>query len=242
MGQCWRELPSDVDVFAYANDFVGTTLLPDVPVIKENRQTVWLSLEKPFFRPAVELLVAGLICGRGPLGKHTLAASFAASTVDHLIMGWNALMLSYLRVASTRSRHVAESAIFQAASVFSPADFNASWEKDRATGGQMLKQVRSALPLELAEDLDSSWKLVVSFGHVNPGAVWLSKLPGGVVGDPTRHAVTFDGPHNGPLQKHVLVHMAMIFTALAESALRSFAASFEKRVSPEWWSAFRPTR
>jgi hypothetical protein len=46
-----------------------------------------------------------------------------------------------------------------------------------------------------------------------------------VVDDPTRHAVTFDGPHNGPLQEHAIVHMAMIFTALAESALRTFAAS-----------------
>lgn len=138
MDNYWRELPPNVDMFAYANNFVSTTLLPDVPVVKENRQVVWDSLEKPFFRPAVELLVAGLISGHGPLGKLTLAASFAASTIDHLIMGWNALMLSYLRVASTLSRHVAESAIFQAASVFSPATFAASWENDRATGGQVL--------------------------------------------------------------------------------------------------------
>ena len=225
-------------MFAYASNFVGTTLLPDVPVVKENRQVVWASLEKPYFRPAVELLVAGLISGRGHLGKHTLAAHFVASTVDHLIMGWNALMLSYLRVASTLSRHVAESAIFQVASVFSPALFTAIWESDRATGGQVLKETRSGLPPDLAKDLQASWKLVVSFGHVNPGAVWLSKLHGSVVDDPTRHAVPFDGPHNGPLQEHAIAHMAMIFTALAESALRTFATSFNERLSPEWLSAF----
>ena len=102
----------------------------------------------------------------------------------------------------------------------------------------MLKETRSGLPPDLAKELQASWKLVVSFGHVNPGAVWLSKLHGSVVDDPTRHAVTFDGPHNGPLQKHAITHMAMIFTALAESALRTFAISFNERLSPEWLSAF----
>jgi hypothetical protein len=225
-------------MFAYADHFVGTTLLHDVPVVNENRQAVSASLERPFFRPALELLVAGLISGSGPLGKHTLAAGFAVSALDHLIMGWNALMLSYLRVAATLSRHVAESAIFEAASVFSAKKFAARWEENRATGGQVLKEVRSALPRDLAEDLQSSWKLVVSFGHVNPGVTWLSKLPGSVVGDPTRHAVTFDGPHNGPLPQHALVHVAMIFTALAETALRTFAASFNERLSSQWHSAF----
>lgn len=73
----------------YTADFVAATLLPDVPVIKENRSVVRTSLEEPYFRPALKLLVAGLVCGSGPLGKHTLAASFAASTIDHPIMGWN---------------------------------------------------------------------------------------------------------------------------------------------------------
>ena len=67
MPDYWRELPPEIELFDYANDFVAATLLPDVPVVKENRQIVWASLEKPFFRPAVELLVAGLICGRTPL-------------------------------------------------------------------------------------------------------------------------------------------------------------------------------
>lgn len=101
-----------------------------------------------------------------------------------------------------------------------------------------MKAVRSALPSDLAMDLEASWKLVVSFGHVNPGALWLSKLPGSVVGDPTHRAVTFDGPHNGPLQEHALLHMTMIFTALGESALRLFVASFKERLSPQWLSAF----
>ena len=102
----------------------------------------------------------------------------------------------------------------------------------------MLKEVRSALPPDLAQDLQTSWKLVVSFGHVNPGTVWLSKLDGSVVGDPARHSVTFDGPHNGPLQQQAIAHMGMIYTALAESAVRAFAASFNQRLTQEWSSAF----
>lgn len=238
MERYWKELPSDVDMFDYANDFVATTLLHDVPVINENREVVWSSLEEPYFRPALELLVAGLISGQGPLGSRTLATHFAASIVDHLVMGWNALMLSYLRVASTLSRHVAEAAIFQAASVFTPDKFSATWEDGHAMGGWVLREAAPAFSADLREDLQASWKLVVSFGHVNPGTVWLSKLHGNVVGEPTRHAVTFDGPHNGPLRKDALVHMAMIFTALAESALRTFAVSFSERLDQKWSSAF----
>ena len=69
-----------------------------------------------------------------------------------------------------------------------------AWENELATGGQILRQVKSHLPPALAEDFKALWKLVVS-------SVWLAKLPGDVV---------------GVLEKDPLALMAMIFTTLAE--------------------------
>ena len=56
MERYWKELPSDVDMFDYANDFVATTLLHDVPVINENREVVWSSLEEPYFGQRLSFL------------------------------------------------------------------------------------------------------------------------------------------------------------------------------------------
>lgn len=230
----WSELPKDIGSFDYAAHFVDFSLMSTSGAVTENLDQLSAPLDRPYFRPALELLVAGLVSGAGPLGKHTSAANFAVSIVDHLVMGWSALLRSHLRVSCTLSRHVAEAAIFEAASMANPEKFEKLWEAGKATGGQVLKQVRSAMPPELADKLAQAWKLAVSFGHVNQGTVWLAKLPGGIVGAPKHHAVTFDGPHNGPLEPAALLHVGMIYVAVAETALHSFAYSFKERLPPAW--------
>lgn len=38
MERYWRELPPDVDMFAYASNFVGATLLPDDEANKKKQE------------------------------------------------------------------------------------------------------------------------------------------------------------------------------------------------------------
>lgn len=97
----WWRLPEDVDPFVYAANFVHTTLLPNAAVMAENRRPLWDTLEKPWFRPALELQVAGICLIAGPLGTRTLAGSLVCFVVDHLVMGWNSILVSHPRVPSS---------------------------------------------------------------------------------------------------------------------------------------------
>jgi hypothetical protein len=185
------QCPDGLDAFEYARNFVGVTLLPDFGVVEANRKYLWHAFERDWFRPAIELQVAGLVLLAGPLGDRTLAGSFAASAVDHLTVGWNAALLSYTRVAYTLSRHVAEAAVFEVASVYSPEKFAAVWQNDKATGGSILKLIADDIPKELYATLRTAWRFVVGFGHVSTVQVAFSKLDVPTPTGDDRHAVSF---------------------------------------------------
>ena len=139
MGDDWLWNSDGLDAFEYAHNFVGVALLPDFGVVEANRKYLWDAFERDWFRPALELQIAGVVLLAGPLGNRTLAGSFAVTAVDHLIVGWNAMLLSYTRVAYTLSRHVAEAAIFEVAAAHAPDRFASLWQNNRATGGSVLK-------------------------------------------------------------------------------------------------------
>lgn len=235
-GDYWWRLPEDVDAFVYAEDFVNSTLLPDILVMADNRQPLWDTLERPWFRPALELQVAGLCLLAGPLGNRTLAASFACFVVDHLVMGWNSILVSHPRVACTLSRHVVEASIFEVASVAAPSRFRKLWDTNQATGGKVVRLIKSAVPSGIHTALDSAWRFVVSFGHVSSTPVELARLAGPMVDSTSIRAVTFSGPHMGRLPTPVILHLGGTFSMIAEASLEAFAYAFAEPLAthPEW--------
>ena len=227
----WWSLPHDVDPFKYAEGFVGISLLPDVGVIADNRKSpVVTELEKQWFRPAIQLQVAGMCLMAAPGRDATLAGTFTCYIVDHLLMAWNSLLVSHTRVAYTLARHVIEAAIFSVASVTAPREFGRLWHGNHATGGKALKLVQHRVPNALFAMLQESWRFAVSFGHVSPIPSYFAKIVGAIPASPRTPAVTFAGPHNGPLHEGVLFHLGGTLTMLAETSLYAFQHSFARHL------------
>ena len=234
------QCPDDLDAFDYARDFVRQMLLPDFGTVEANRKYLWTAFERDWFRPALELQVAGLTLLAGPLGNQTLAASFAASAIDHSLVGWNAALLSFPRVAYTLSRHVAEAAIFQIASVYVPETFAPLWNDNKATGGSVLRLLVDTIPNELHSTLATAWRFVVGFGHVSTVPVAFSKLGVPTPDGDSFRAVSFGGPHIGPLHDGVLYHLGGAYTLVAEAGTSAFASAFAERLAPyqRWREAY----
>lgn len=125
-------------------------LLPDAGVIAENREWLRPNLESDWFRPSLELQVAGLSLMTGRLGAETFAVGFACSAIDHVIAGWNAMLLSFPRVAYTLCRNVVEASVFEVAEGACRLEFRESWQSNRATGGKILRMLdRTQIPGDL---------------------------------------------------------------------------------------------
>ena len=100
-----------------------------------------------YFREALELQVAGLCLVAGkPKNAILLPVSFAFFVVDHLTMGWSALMASHFRVAYSMSRGAVEGAIFELASAIEPDSFSNLWLSKRGTGGAVLRSLKKCIP------------------------------------------------------------------------------------------------
>ena len=231
------EVPEGFDAFGYASFYVEKVLLPDVGVIAENRQWLGPNLEFDWFRPSLEIQIAGLCLMAGRLGKENFAVALACSAIDHLIVGWNATLVSFPRVAYTLCRHVIESAIFQVAHYHCPAEFRKLWQGDKATGGKALQLLsKDGVPKGLWEELQKCWKFAVSYGHVSPIPTTMSADAGPRVPGNSITANVLGGPHNGKLPEGLLFHLGGAQVMIAEASLRAFAFTFSERLSchPEW--------
>jgi hypothetical protein len=235
----WCNLPRDIDPLRYAKDFVDYVLWPNSGIIATNRQVLWPRFEEPWFRPALELEVAGICCLAGPLGERDVAGSLPFFIVDHLIMGWNSILVSHPRVAYTLSRHVIKASIFAVATRVAFAEFRQLWDTNQATGGKILKLIRPLIPSQLASELDTAWRYVVSFGHVSAIPSTLAIVDGPFVEGSSIQGYSFGGPHMGALPNDALMHLGGTFTMIAESSLSAFSFTFSEalRRHEGWGSA-----
>ncbi len=226
------EVPEGFDAFSYARFYVEKVLLPDVGVIAENRKWLGPNLEFDWFRPSLEIQIAGLCLMTGRLGEENFAVALACSAIDHLIVGWNATLVSFPRVAYTLCRHVIESAIFQVADAHCPTEFRKVWRGDKATGGRVLQLLsKSRLPQGLWEELQRCWKFAVSYGHVSPIPTTMSAGAGPPVPGTSIIAHVLGGPHNGKLPDGLLFHLGGAQAMIAEASLSAFAFTFSERLS-----------
>jgi len=164
-----------------------------------------------YFRTSLELQVSGLclIAGK-PRNEILLPVSFAFFVVDHLTMGWCALMASHFRVAYSMSRGAVEGSIFELASATKPDTFTDLWNSKRGTGGTVLRSLKESIPKESYDILDRGWKLTVSFGHASFSPVSSSAQI--VKGDKQKRIgiMTFGGP-NGPLNESAILELGIAF-------------------------------
>lgn len=234
----WK-LPEGFDAFSYAQRYVDSILLPNIGVIAENREWLGPNLEFEWFRPSLEIQIAGLCLMTGPLGKENFGLSLACSAIDHLIIGWNATLVSFPRVGYTLSRNVVESSIFQVADAHCRAEFRKIWRDDKATGGKVLRLLsKQKLHAVLLMELQQSWKFVVSYGHVSPIPTAMSAGVGPRVPGTNIIANVLGGPSNGRLPEGLLFHLGGALVMIAEASLSAFAFTFRERLSEDLnWSA-----
>lgn len=231
------EIPEGFDAFTYAHFYVDTVLLPDTGVISENREWLGPNLEFNWFRPCVEIQIAGLCLMVGRLGRENFSIALACNAVDHLVVGWNMILVSFPRIAYSLCRNVVESAIFQVADVHCCTEFQRIWQKDDATGGKVLRMLsKQRLPSGLLDELQRCWKFVVSYGHVSPIPITMAAGAGPPVPGTSIKANVLGGPLNGKLPEGLLFHLGGAFAMSAEASLSAFAFTFNNRLSenPEW--------
>lgn len=235
------EVPKGFDAFSYARFYLDKVLLPDMGVIAENREWLGPNLEFDWFRPSLEIQVAGLCLMAGRLGRENFAVALACSAIDHLIVGWNMILVSFPRVAYTLCRNVVESAIFQVADTHCHAKFQKIWRGDRATGGKVLRMLsEQQLPAALLDDLQRCWGFVVSYGHVSPIPITMSAGAGPQVPGTSIMAQVLGGPQNGKLPEGLLFHLGGALAMIAEASLSAFAFTFSERLSenPDWGTRY----
>lgn len=239
------QVPDGFDAFSYARFFVDHALLPDAGVIAENREWLGPNLEYDWFRPSIEIQIAGLCLLTGPLGKETFAVALACSAIDHLVSGWNAMLMSFPRVAYTLCRNVVESAIFAVADTHCRAKFREAWETDRATGGKALRMLEKCqLPNRLMGELQRSWKFVVSYGHVSPIPTAMASGVGPKVPGTSITAHVLGGPQNGKLPDGLLFHLGGALAMIAETSMHAFACTFRERMAKhrDWLAKYQEHR
>ncbi|MCX7001605.1 MAG: hypothetical protein NT106_15135 [Candidatus Sumerlaeota bacterium] len=233
------EVPEGFDAFSYARFYVDKVLLPDIGVIAENREWLGPNLEFDWFRPSLEIQIAGLCLMAGRMGKENFAVALTCSAIDLLIIGWNTTLVSFPRVAYTLCRNVVESAIFSVADAHCRAEFRKIWQDDKATGGKVLHMLsKRQLPEALLEELQRCWKFVVSYGHVSPIPTTMSAGAGTQVPGTSIIAHVLGGPQNGKLPEGLLFHLGGMLAMIAEANLSTFAFTFGERLSENSdWSA-----
>ena len=227
------------DPFAYAAAYVNGALFRGTDVVVSNSKVV-AEIYATAFRPALELQVAGLAMMQGLRSTGDgLAGAFAFSLVDHLIMGWNSMLVSYARVACTTVRMATESAIFGVATRKLGDQFRTQWEGGRATGGKVLRSLDGKVEALLKLQLQAAWDYTVRFGHPSrsPTVATIRTIvhEGRELG-----VVSFGGPWTGPLEPSLSLQIGSMYGVVAQITTAAFATTFadELRGHDQWLTAF----
>lgn len=222
----------EAEAFGHAREFYKS-LEGDFQRFHESRLFLQ-EVEETAFQPALELQVAGLclLAGR-PNNSIYLPVSFAFFIVDHMTVGWSALLASQFRVAYTLSRSIVEASIFEVASATNPNSFRDLWTKPKGTGGRVLKEISDAIPQETHGLLKRAWDMTKAAGHASFAPVTSSAQ---VVQDQVGKKIgvmTFGGPYIEPLNKDALSDLAVLYglgamvgvDAMKNSLLGNFSES-----------------
>ena len=188
--------------------------------------------ESSFFRPATQLLLAGLtILGGQPFQKGDgLVVSLSCFALDHLLWGWTALVNAQPRVASTLSRAAVESTIFSIAAAEDFDGFQKIWTTPKGTGGAILRSLTTP-SADVRMFLDRLWKLVVPFGHASINPVLMSR--GTFLDDGGKtFGISFAGQYAGPMDAAVLASMADVYAFASVAAVEAMNLTL-KRFFPE---------
>lgn len=225
--------------FAYAAAYVGNALFRGTEVVVSNSKVVSEVYESAF-RPALELQVAGLRLMQGlrSIGDG-LAGAFAFSVIDHLVMGWNCMLVSYARVACTAVRMATESAIFGVAARRLGDAFRVQWEGGHVTGGKVLRSLDGKIPPLLKLQLQGAWDYTVRFGHPSrPPTVAAMRMI--QHDDRELGVVTFGGPWTGPLEPSLTLQIGSMYGVVAQVTTGAFANAFEDELQGhvEWLTAY----
>lgn len=239
MGTYYRQY-SEAEAFSYAVTF-WDRLTADHPRVIQSKGIVALA-ETEVFRPALELVVAGLALLSGkPRNEFRLPASLAFFVVDHLALGWCAVLTSHFRVAYTLSRSAIEAAIFQVASALNPVGFSNLWNTPQGTGGSILNQMANSFPEDVHAILRRAWELTKPFGHpsglpvVSSDQIVYDESLGRKIG-----VFTFGGPYIEPLNEAALQDLSIVYGVGAFAALEATRISFEAVLQPfaKWQSKY----
>jgi len=222
---------SEVEAFAHAKKFFDS-LAGDFPRFHESRLVVG-DAEKAIFRPAIELQVAGLclLAGRSN-NEIKLPISFAFFVVDHLALGWTAMMASQFRVAYSLCRSAVEASIFEVASVFDENRFTDLWNKPAGTGGKVINAISPKIPKELCDVLRRGWDATKALGHASFMPVMSSAQ---VIQDHTGKKVgvmTFGGPYIEPLNEEALLELTIVYGMAALLGLEAMSSSLIPQAQP----------
>lgn len=226
---------SEGEAFAYAKRFFDS-LAGDFPRFHESRRSIG-DAETTIFRPAVELEVAGLCLLAGkPRTEILLPVSFAFFIVDHLAVGWSAMMASQFRVAYSLCRSTVEASIFEVAAAFDRSRFIDVWNQPAGTGGKVLDSLSTKIPDELCAVLRRAWESTRALGHASFMPVMSSAQ---TVEDHTgKHigVVSFGGPYIEPLNECALSELAIVYGTAALAGLAAMASSLisHARPCPQW--------
>lgn len=197
------------EAFTYATNYYEV-LKQGNPYWTKSLKVIGDTAER-YFRTALELQVAGLCLVAGkPRNEILMPISFAFFVVDHLSMGWSALMASQFRVAHSMSRGAVEGAIFELASAKKSENFPNLWHRKKGTGGTVLRSLKNCIPKKSYDILNRGWKLTRAFGHASFSPVLSSAQIMKKDNQNKIGIMTFGGPH-GPLNESAIIELGISF-------------------------------
>jgi hypothetical protein len=224
--------------FDYAKEFVHDNVFSQDEssgLVRDNAEKV-ADLYESNVRPALELQAAAFFLMQGPNDSRSLLPStFAFAIIDHLIMGWNSLLLSHSRVACSIMRLIAEASIFEIAASIRPDEFAPVWRSRSGTGGAVLRLLDKQLPPLLDVQLRAAWDGTVAFAHASetPTAWSIHRLSDPAL--PNSDFVTFGGPYLGPLPRALARTIAAYYAVLSEVSTAAMALAFSERLKHSPW-------
>jgi hypothetical protein len=225
---------NDSNPFDYARTFLADSILTARGLVKTNADLIGSMFDEQV-RPALELRIAGLCLLQGHQDDWG-PLPFAFSVVDHLIMGWNCILLSHSRVACTITRMIAEAAIFEIAAHHCAASFFPMWRSNKATGGRVLRLLKGHVDALLHTQLEAVWAGTVAFGHASEKpaawAIFSAQHTGQSV-----DVITFGGLYRGPLTPRLAVTLGAHYAILAETTAATFASACRAKLEDANWRA-----
>jgi hypothetical protein len=220
---------SETEAFEHADKLYARLITNRTP---REAAEIFNEAESSLFRPATQLLLAGLtILGGRPFQKgDALVVQLSCFAVDHLLWGWTALVNAQPRVASTLSRAAVESTIFSIAAAEDFDGFQKIWKTREGTGGKILRSLTTP-SADVGTFLDKLWNLVVPFGHASINPVLMSR--GTFLDDSGKtFGISFAGQYAGPMDSAVLASMAEVYAFASVAAVEAMHLTL-KRFFPE---------